>query len=173
MSFRENSSKQDKAECFRLEESIARVGKLKDKTYMLFALAKIRDDLGIYHDSFSVLLEANQLKSRLQPHKLKQLAAPLRQYKDEFWQQMGKNKVEAYEGIFIVGMPRSGTTLVEQTLLTSFYIKSYGETAWIGKAFQELNLSDKQSFNSLVELARRYIPDDPSDSAHYQTLTSL
>lgn len=88
-----------------------------------FALGKAREDMGEYERAFAAYAEGNRLQHDLLPHDEAQAEDMLARIKKTFAHgsltkppgafspsQAGKTPV------FIVGMPRSGTTLIEQIL---------------------------------------------------------
>jgi tetratricopeptide (TPR) repeat protein len=85
-----------------------------------FALAKIYDSLGDLETSFKYLETANQLKRSALNHS----SADTQREMDEIKNLFSREFIQSYAGkvnvdispIFILGMPRSGTTLTEQIL---------------------------------------------------------
>ena len=109
--------------------------------FHLFPLAKALDDLGRYDEAFAVLEEAhrsqvaymNLATSDPMPHR-----GPLLQLADlhclagdlSQWDESGGPPAEQ-SPVFIVGFPRSGTTLLEQTLDAHPSLKAMDETRYI------------------------------------------
>ena len=99
-----------------------------------FALGKAREDAGDYDRAFTAYAEGNRLQHDLLPHDESQAEAMLMRIKEIFARdfltkppgasprsQTGKMPV------FIVGMPRSGTTLIEQILASHPAVFGAGE----------------------------------------------
>ena len=94
--------------------------KKKDKVELIFALAKAYDDLEDYKKAFSLYNEANKLKKNDLNFSLSNEIKEFNEIKKIF----NKNFINSFESlgnisrtpIFILGMPRSGTTLVEQII---------------------------------------------------------
>ncbi len=61
--------------------------------------------------------------------------------------------------IFIVGLPRSGTTLVHQLIDTSKEIDGLGESSILDKNFSELLKENSNSINSFLEVGRNIIDE--------------
>jgi len=90
------------------------------KTELIFALAKATEDLNKYKDAYSYYKEANKYRRKEIFFSLKDEKKEFDSIKNVFNQTLFKK----YRGlgnkdssaIFILGMPRSGTTLIEQVL---------------------------------------------------------
>ena len=72
--------------------------------------------------------------------------------------------------IFIVGMPRSGSTLLETTLGMNPEIKSLGETRSLGKAIEAIKQQPEILFKG-ESLDKIYSQMEPFDSNKYQYTT--
>jgi tetratricopeptide (TPR) repeat protein len=84
-----------------------------------FALAKAYDDLGRRDESFACLTTANQLKRESVPYDEAQTLQAFDRIAEVFDRKLvtrAKGGWRSSVPVFIVGMPRSGTTLVEQIL---------------------------------------------------------
>ncbi len=101
-----------------------------------FALAKMYEDVDDIKKSFSCLIEGNNLRKKLLNYSIdqdKNLFANL--IKSQPF--LLKNSVETQHGsdeilpVFIVGMPRSGTTLVEQIISSHSKVTGAGELHYI------------------------------------------
>jgi tetratricopeptide (TPR) repeat protein len=97
---------------------------------MYFALAKELEDLGEYADSFAVLaLGANARRRVLSYHvetDEQAIASIVRSF-DRAWYEKTAPGLDVDGPIFVVGLPRSGTTLVERILLRHEQVTSVGE----------------------------------------------
>ncbi len=101
-----------------------------------FALGKARDDLDDYDDAFSYYVKANELKrNRVPGFDLQGLAAHVDEITSVFTPDRSAQAVSAKKGqpriIFIVGMPRSGTSLLEQILSSHSRVVGGGENPCI------------------------------------------
>ena len=138
-----------------------------DKTYLNFALAKFFDDQKDYEKSFERLKIGNDLmKSYNQFNFI--------QYKKNIFQSISffnskisrltlseKNSDSNINPIFILGMPRSGTTLLEQVISNNSSVFGAGELDTIhealNKVISEKNLDSKGIENSLYKLRKTYL----------------
>ena len=113
---------------------------------LIFALAKANEDIGRYNEAFELYKEANALKkSTVSPEALKIEAAPDRGFdrllditktlevidEDSFSESPSTP-------VFIVGMPRSGSTLLEQMLASNINAASIGESGFMGTLMEGL-----------------------------------
>jgi tetratricopeptide (TPR) repeat protein len=103
----------------------------EEQTHLHFTLGKMYADLGQHPRSFEHLVAGNALKRRATPYDERAVLAQLEQTRELFSAEV----MRAREGlgdpspvpIFIFGMPRSGTTLVEQILASHPEVHGGGE----------------------------------------------
>ncbi|WP_051986697.1 tetratricopeptide repeat-containing sulfotransferase family protein [Pseudidiomarina atlantica] len=134
-----------------LEERLKQADKFAAPIW--FALAKEYEDLGQYEASFKALEKANKAQRALIKYEEQsELAAidKLIASASTFDFSGGKVKQQhAITPIFVVGMPRTGTTLVERMLATHSDVTSLGEFQdfpWLlNSAINELELAGKGS----------------------------
>ncbi|OOG53633.1 tetratricopeptide repeat-containing sulfotransferase family protein [Rhodanobacter sp. C03] len=96
-----------------------------------FALGKMREDAGRYDDAFAAYEEGNRLQHAQLPHDETREIALVKHLQSVFSTTFFANRPPTSRAgkapIFIVGMPRSGTTLIEQILSTHPGIYGAGE----------------------------------------------
>ena len=99
-----------------------------------FAMGKTREDLGDYDAAFAAYAEGNRLHYTQHPFdessEERWLAASLRAFTREVYADAAPASAPATVArlpIFVVGMPRSGTTLVEQVLASHPEVYGAGE----------------------------------------------
>jgi tetratricopeptide (TPR) repeat protein len=116
-----------------LEAMVPRTAMLspREQCWVHFALAKSYDDIGEQDRGFAHLLEGNAAKRRqIEYHEARELGAM-----DRIREVFTAGLMDAWIGpgdpsdlpVFIVGMPRSGTTLVEQVLASHHAVFGAGE----------------------------------------------
>ena len=107
-----------------------------------FALGKIYDDLGDYEKAFGHFVEGNRLDTRGDPFNAKNHATAVDRlinfFSDRFFSRRRGLGSESDVPVFIVGIPRSGTTLVEQILSCHPQVHGAGELDHIGKIVQSI-----------------------------------
>ena len=104
-----------------MQERLARHDLATDHRHHLeFALGKALEDAGDYAGSFQHYLEGNTLRKATAPYSASDTttrAGHARQvYTREFFRQRAGYGSDAQDPIFIVGLPRAGSTLIEQIL---------------------------------------------------------
>jgi len=127
------SHPKDKA--FEILESLKEKKKNSINDYMTihFVLGKMYDDIGDYEKSFHNYQVGNQLRQRCKGQDFnisnyeKVILRCLKIFDKNFFAERSHCGVDSEEPIFIVGMPRSGTTLVEQILASHPQVFGAGE----------------------------------------------
>jgi tetratricopeptide (TPR) repeat protein len=117
----------------RLEKLVSKVPFLHENSRIRywFAIGKMREDLGRYDDAFTAYAEGNRLKhAQISPNEAIKIALieNVRAVFDErFFASRPLPAASDKSPIFIVGMPRSGTSLIEQILSSHPDIHGAGE----------------------------------------------
>ncbi|MEJ0024832.1 MAG: sulfotransferase [Rhizomicrobium sp.] len=101
------------------------------KVELHFALAKAYDDLARYDDAFTQLQSGNTLKRTLVSYDEAAVADFFREIAQAFSSSLMPERVDAGDPsdtpVFVVGMPRSGSTMVEQILASHPDVHGAGE----------------------------------------------
>jgi tetratricopeptide (TPR) repeat protein len=121
-----------------LRDRLAAAGDDADRVHYGFALAKALDDTGDTDGAFAALAEANRLRRRQLGHDpaadRRQFEAVKRMFRGPLPETAGD---PAFRGgpqpIFIVGMMRSGTSLVEKILASHSRVFGAGELEFMGR----------------------------------------
>lgn len=107
-----------------------------------FSLGKIYGDLKISEQSFHYYQQGNRLKNA------KFNTSQFKQYINNIIHNYSKAFVESHRNIpisaqrrfiFVIGMPRSGTTLIEQILASHSNVQSAGESGFVGDIVDDLS----------------------------------
>lgn len=168
----------------------------EDRASAGFTLGKILDEKGKYEEAFAAYTEANRLTRemlRASGHEFNAsqfenyVTSRIRRYTTDFFDSM-KDKGNSSElPVFVVGMPRSGTTLVEQIIASHPQAFGAGEVMEIGLIAGRMeNLSEwprehilneaahHLSFlQSLSKGAERVIDKMPDNIFHLGTIAAL
>jgi tetratricopeptide (TPR) repeat protein len=126
-----------------------------DRCYLNFALGKAYEDIGDLDQSFVYLQEGNRLRKailaydigtdRAQIEQIRSLNVPKLEETDE--------AVANPRPIFIVGMPRSGTTLAEQILASHSDVHGAGELRTAARILEPLLRHLESQRNTKVDAA--------------------
>lgn len=100
-----------------------------DRIAIGFALAKALDEQGLYDESLQALKEANAIARLRQQWNAPAFSAAITDINKAFDPPPtpASPATLGHEALFIVGMPRSGTTLAEQILATHSRVEGAGE----------------------------------------------
>ncbi|HEY4443731.1 MAG TPA: sulfotransferase [Steroidobacteraceae bacterium] len=125
----------------RADEAAPRIG-LEDRYHMCFALGKALEDRGEYAESFAFYERGNALKkseSRYRPEPLERNARLQAEVcTREFFEARQGVGCDSRAPIFIVGLPRSGSTLLEQILASHSKVEGTMELADILRMVQDM-----------------------------------
>jgi tetratricopeptide (TPR) repeat protein len=107
----------------------------RDEVSLRFAMGKYSDDVGDYERAFTNYHRANELvKTYRPPHDRRQLSDTfefVRQLYDAAWIERARARTPIERRpIFVVGMPRSGTSLAEQILASHPAVFGAGELSF-------------------------------------------
>lgn len=144
-------------------ERIGSVGRLSDRVHALFALGAVTESRGNFDEAFRAFSEGNRLR-RENPNLYESTAVTLPNYPagppvfssvekaeqmhDSFVRETKQMFSAAYLAkfaggghetrapVFIVGMPRSGSTLLEQILSSHPEVQGLGETSALSRSFR-------------------------------------
>ena len=94
--------------------------KIEDYFHLLFALGKAQEDNEQYEESIAAYIKGNTLKSKQVPWDSRKFSKECDELIDFFTEDFLSNNINTgdlnTDPIFIVGLPRSGSTLLEQIL---------------------------------------------------------
>lgn len=108
----------------------------EQRCHINFALAKIYEDLENFKKSYQHFSEGNKIKKELLKYNIKNDIELFNQIKLNF-QKIEQNTPKIFKNenalkpIFIIGMPRSGTTLVEQIISSHSMVTGLGELPFV------------------------------------------
>lgn len=116
----------------------------------LFAMARMQEGRGDYEGAFSCLLRANALRRAASGFDIaaaeRRLASIAEAFSGELLARMAGAGVSTDRPVFIVGMPRSGTTLVEQILSAHPDVHGAGEIANLASLIARVSGPDGSTY---------------------------
>ena len=122
------------------------------KSNLFFALGKVYEDLKKYDKSFFNYNNGNKLLKKLNHFDINHEKKDFAKIKNFFQKQsMVTNNQNLRKIIFIVGMPRSGTSLVEQILSSHSNVYGGGELNFLNNIIKK-KIMNKYNDISLVEI---------------------
>jgi tetratricopeptide (TPR) repeat protein len=125
------------------EHEAARATSTVDRYHLCFALGKALEDRGDFPESFRYYERGNSLKKQEIRHDSGSLERNLRRQAEtctrEFFAARRGVGCDCRDPIFIVGLPRSGSTLIEQILASHSMVEGTKELAEIPRLVQLLN----------------------------------
>lgn len=130
-----------------------------DRINIGFALAKAYDDQGQYAQSLDALARANAIARRYQQWDASRFSAGVASIADAFDPPPAGNPVPlGKEVIFIVSLPRSGSTLVEQILASHSSVEGAGELPDLAQVLAEE--TQRLGGKPIPQWAREAQPED-------------
>ena len=125
---------------------------LVDRYHLCFALGKALEDRGQYGESFEYYSRGNALKNSENGYRVSVIERNTREQKrvctPELYTRFAASGNAAPDPIFIVGLPRSGSTLLEQILASHSQVEGTSELADIQRIVLELSgreMTDEES----------------------------
>ncbi len=135
-----------------------------------FALGKALDDLGDYAQAAAVLREANALARAASNWRIENWRSAIQSQRHA--PPLPAVPVDAnFVPIFIVGLPRTGTTLVASALARHAEVRDRGELNWIPALFalldEQRQLQHAQALASIAALIRAQMRRDDAPARFY------
>jgi len=103
----------------------------EQKMHLYFALGKAFEDLGEYEKSFNFLIQGNRIKRSTFSYSIAEGEDYFKKIKNIFNAELFRSFSGLGHGdstpVFVIGMPRSGSTLIEQILSSHRQVQGAGE----------------------------------------------
>ena len=123
----------------------------KQLTHLQFALGKSFEDIKNYKDSFLNYKKGNQNLKEITQYDINQDINDFKKIKEVFVKYQGvKIKKNSRKLIFIVGMPRSGTSLLEQIISSHTNVFGGGELSFLSNTLNK-KILDNDKIDNLKE----------------------
>ena len=120
-----------------------------EKSDLYFALGKAYEDIKDFENSYKFLSKANSIKKQNSDYDIKK-TEKLFNSLIKLFNILEKKSYKKYQSnkkiIFICGMPRSGTTLIEQIIASHSKVRGAGELHYLSKIINE-NFLEELKFN--------------------------
>ena len=120
-----------------MQRALPAVTEALNRTQLHYAMGKALGDQGRFGDSFEHYVAGNRLRGEFTAYCAASLSEEVRQaealFAPDFLKARQGNGAEAPDPIFIIGMPRSGSTLVEQILASHPLVEGLGELTVLGE----------------------------------------
>ena len=149
-------------EYFLKMQSLCQSSSLSDeqRCHLNFALSKASEDLNEISQSFNYLKIGNELRKKILSYDIKKDIELFSQLKKSYPSIALQSVVESSDlkPIFILGMPRSGTTLVEQIVSSHSEVTGAGELSYVSKfGGPTARGAIKPNTKMILEFRQRYI----------------
>jgi len=134
----------------------------KDNVYLFFAMGKAQLDIENSAKGLQLINAANSLRKKELKYKTQKSKDIFDKIKNNFKELNIKNEKTSFDSIsqpiFIVGMPRSGTTLVEQILSSHSSIYGAGELDFLNNEIHKLIdwQNNKIQKKDIMEIRKNY-----------------
>lgn len=132
----------------RMEALLKKKGITDDEKIILrYALAKAYDELGKYDKAFNNIKAANDLQQAEQGEWKKDIRKEVKWLSGnataDFFEKRKGYGLKTAAPIFIVGMPRTGTTLIEQILSMHSSVKAGDELSYLPQTVEQMVYANK------------------------------
>lgn len=148
-----------------------------DRCHLLFAYAKMSEDIGKLSTAFKNYTAGGTLRKKLLAYDLTQDVHLFEQVKGAS-HRIAQLNVEfdsqesAMTPVFVLGMPRSGTTLVEQIISSHSQVFGGGEIPLLDNLGRRLAVGDiAVSVNNLISIREAYLQDLCNISERHSIVT--
>ena len=137
----------DDEEIQQMKNQLKRVDiSISDRTYFHFALAQACEAIEDFDEAFTQLDSGNHIRKQQTKYSIDRMNQEIQAQIDvcdkEFFDQMGSGGINTNEPIFILGLPRAGSTLIEQILASHSMIDGTLELPNILTMTQDLRGED-------------------------------
>src|SRR5207244_13079124 len=127
-----------------------------DRVHFEFALGKTLEDARSYEESFAHYAAGNALRRRSHPYSADDNADLIRRLKElftaDFFAARSGWGCPAQDPIFIVGLPRAGSTLLEQILASHSLVEGTMELPDVPRTAHELNTRGREAGKPFPEI---------------------
>ena len=156
----------DEAQLDAMRERYASMEKLSaDRYHLAFALGKALEDRGDYPESFAAYADGNNIKNTFSSYTTDrtsgEVASMIEHCPDGFLKSGGHG---SNEPIFILGLPRAGSTLLEQILASHSLVEATAELPLISQIAGDLGGGRRRSEQSIYPQCLTSMSQDQRES---------
>ncbi len=121
----------------------------QDRSSLLFTLGHLADKIENFEEAYQFYLEANSFAcvERYDRSTVSKFVNRCMIYEPNNIRGVGNNR----ENIFIVGMPRSGSSLIEKMLVKSGEIFGHGEPGYVGRVVRQVSNGDVVNYLGFID----------------------
>lgn len=136
-----------------MREALDEIQDDDEKMHLNFALGKAEEDLGQSAAAFSYFEKANELHAQTFEYEVEKDIAFFKKLQNiitaDFIQKNKASSERTNKPIFVLGMPRSGTSLIEQILASHSNVFGAGELSGVSESIQKiLPMQDDQDYST-------------------------
>ncbi len=140
------------SEISTMQEALSKAPNHNEKMHIEFALGKAQEDLKNYDAAFAHFKIANELHHRTFSYDFESdftfFKNLISKIDSEFLKNQSSVKSSSNRPIFVIGMPRSGTSLVEQILASHSHIFGAGELTALPETIANVfSMTDDQDYS--------------------------
>ena len=126
-----------------------------ERSQMHFALGKAYEEMNDFDKSFKNYFEGNKVKKDLVKYSSRDTTEKTKKilefFSQENIQNLSKSSTNDQDPIFVLGMPRSGSTLVDQIISSHSKVDGTQELPNIIKIAAELNADEKSNYPEVLK----------------------
>ncbi len=128
----------------------------EDRLHFEFALGKMREDQAAYEESFAHYARGNALRRKSYAYSAEENSGFIRRSKalftTEFFASRAGSGCPAPDPIFIIGLPRAGSTLLEQILASHSLVEGTMELPDVPRTAHELDTRGREAGKPFPEI---------------------
>ena len=135
----------------------------QNKCELLFALSKAYEDIGLVEDSYHALKAGNKIRKALLNYSINYDIDLYKQIKNTANQvksiKLNNDQLNnSIMPIFILGMPRSGTSLIEQIISSHSNVIGLGELSYVRKFGKNIITNiNKANYEEIIKFRNNYL----------------